>query len=172
MTYSFYNADCIQAMKQYDDNYFDLAVCDPPYGIKQGGDINATRSVKAKAKDYHTFADDSAPPAEYFAELFRVSKNQIIFGANHMADRIGRPSSCWIVWDKQNGDNDFADAELAYTSFDTAVRIFRFRWQGMLQGDMKDKEKRIHPTQKPDSSDAKTGTVIRMDIQPVREKRR
>lgn len=86
---------------------------------------------------------------EYFQELFRVSKNQIIWGANHFISRIPYDSPCWIVWDKQNGENDFADCELALTSFKSAVRIFRFRWAGMLQGNMKNKEIRIHPTQKP-----------------------
>ncbi len=85
----------------------------------------------------------------FFAELFRVSDNQIIFGANHFIDRIPFNSSCWIVWDKENGDSDFADCELAWSSFNTAVRKFRFKWQGMLQGDMRHKEIRIHPNQKP-----------------------
>lgn len=85
----------------------------------------------------------------FFAELFRVSDNQIIFGANHFIDRIPFNSSCWIVWDKENGDSDFADCELAWSSFNTAVRKFRFKWQGMLQGDMQHKELRIHPNQKP-----------------------
>lgn len=90
------------------------------------------------------------PDEKYFSELRRVSVNQIIFGANHFISRLGSPdSACWIVWDKQNGDNCFADCELAWTSFQTAVRIFRFRWQGMLQGNMRQKESRIHPTQKP-----------------------
>lgn len=91
-----------------------------------------------------------APPDKnYFDELMRVSKNQIIWGANHFISKIPYDSHCWIVWDKENGDNDFADCELAWTSFDTAVRRFRFRWAGMLQGDMANKEFRIHPTQKP-----------------------
>lgn len=85
----------------------------------------------------------------FFAELFRVSDNQIIFGANHFIDRIPFNSSCWIVWDKENGDSDFAHCELAWSSFNTAVRKFRFKWQGMLQGDMRHKEIRIHPNQKP-----------------------
>ena len=89
------------------------------------------------------------PDKEYFDELMRVSKNQIIWGANHFISKIPYDSHCWIVWDKENGDNDFADCELAWTSFDTAVRRFRFRWAGMLQGDMANKEFRIHPTQKP-----------------------
>lgn len=147
-----FNFDCMEGMKRYPDKYFDLAVVDPPYGIGENGDKNKTRGKLAKAKDYKPFfgKDKDAPGPEYFKELCRVSKNQIIFGANHFADRLVNPaSSCWIVWDKENGNSDFADCELAYTSFNTAVRIFRFRWSGMLQGNMKQKEIRIHPTQKP-----------------------
>ena len=92
--------------------------------------------------------DDSAPPTkEYFDELSRVSKNQIIFGGNYFADNLPA-SPCWIIWDKDNS-GDFADAELAWTSFDSAVRIFKWRWNGLLQEDMAHKEKREHPTQKP-----------------------
>lgn len=86
---------------------------------------------------------------QYFKELFRVSKNQIIWGANHFITRINKDSPCWIVWDKDNGANDFADCELAFTSFPNAVRKFKYRWHGMLQENMKNKEIRIHPTQKP-----------------------
>ena len=93
--------------------------------------------------------DLNAPEQSYFDELFRISKNQIIWGANHFISRMPFDSSCWIVWDKDNGATDFADCELAWTSFDTAVRKFKFKWQGMLQQDMKNKESRIHPTQKP-----------------------
>lgn len=149
LDFGYYNMDCVAGMREFPDKYFDLAVVDPPYGIKQGGDTNHTRSVIATSKKYHAFDDGQAPDSEYFSELQRVSKNQIIFGANHFIDRIPIPSSCWIVWDKENGKNDFADCELAWTSFDKAVRKFSFRWQGMLQGDMKNKERRIHPTQKP-----------------------
>lgn len=94
------------------------------------------------------FKDNEAPDITYFESLIRVSKNQIIFGANHFISKIPFDSSCWIVWDKDNSGN-FADCELAWTSFDTAVRLFRFRWNGMLQEDMSNKENRIHPTQKP-----------------------
>ena len=87
------------------------------------------------------------PDDLYFIELFRVSKNQIIWGANHFGHLA--PASCWVVWDKLTGDNGYADCELAWTSFDTAVRKFTFRWQGMLQGNMSEKEERMHPTQKP-----------------------
>ena len=81
--------------------------------------------------------------------MIRVSKNQVIWGANHFISKIPFDSSCWIVWDKDNGKTDFADCELAYTSFKTAVRKFKYKWQGMLQENMKNKEVRIHPTQKP-----------------------
>lgn len=93
--------------------------------------------------------DIEPPPAEYFTELMRVSKNQIIWGANHFISRIPFDSSCWIVWDKDNGTTDFADCELAWTSFKTAVRRYKYRWHGMLQENMREKEVRIHPTQKP-----------------------
>lgn len=81
--------------------------------------------------------------------MCQKSKNQVIFGANHFITKISKDSSCWIVWDKNNHGNDFADCELAWTSFNSAVRMFRFTWNGMLQEDMKHKEERIHPTQKP-----------------------
>lgn len=98
--------------------------------------------------------------AEYFKELFRVSRNQIIFGGNYFAKEIGKDSQGWIVWDKCHPEGiKFADAELAYTSFDRKTRIFRFLWNGMcqgtplngtkMQGDKSLNEVRIHPTQKP-----------------------
>ena len=146
-----YNIDCMEAMQQIPDGYFQLAIIDPPYGIGESGRKNATRGLLAKAQAYTSYfgQDKDAPPPEYFAELRRVSRNQIIFGANHFISRIPFDSSCWIVWDKENGATDFADCELAWTSFKSTVRIFRFRWQGMLQGDMMHKEARIHPNQKP-----------------------
>jgi len=86
----------------------------------------------------------------YFKQIQRVSVNQIVWGANHFIENIPNAnSSCWIVWDKDNGLTDFADCELAWTSFKTAVRKFKFKWQGMLQGDMKNKQERIHPNEKP-----------------------
>lgn len=145
------NEDCMVGMARYPDKYFDLAIVDPPYGIGENGDKNKSRGKLAIAKDYKAFSGrDAEPPKEkYFQELMRVSKNQIVFGANHFISRLPFDSSCWIVWDKVNGNNDFADSELAWTSFDSAVRNFRFCWNGMLQQDMKNKENRIHPTQKP-----------------------
>jgi len=156
----FINGDCLEAMKEYPDKYFELAIVDVPYGIGEDGSKNYSRGLgigskkkKAlgKSKNYKPFyGNDLKPPEEqYFNELLRVSKNQIIWGANHFISRIPFDSSCWIVWDKKNGENDFADCELAYTSFKTAVRMFEYRWHGMLQENMKNKEFRIHPTQKP-----------------------
>ena len=146
-----YNEDCLEGMKRLPDNYFDLAIVDPPYGIGENGSRNHTRGKIAKSKNYKAFAGfDIEPPSnDYFKELFRVSKNQIIWGANHFISRMPFDSSCWIIWDKQNGETDFADCELAFTSFKSAARKFQFRWQGMLQGNMQNKENRIHPTQKP-----------------------
>ena len=144
------NEDNMELMKRYPDNYFDLAIVDPPYGINESGQTNKTRGKLAKSKDYGSKNwDKYSPNIEYFTELKRVSKNQIIWGANHFINKVPFGSSCWIVWDKDNGATDFADAELAYTSFKTAVRVYKFKWQGMLQQDMKNKEVRIHPTQKP-----------------------
>ena len=143
-----YNADCMDIMRGMADNSFDLAIVDPPYGINKdrprGAGVLGPKSCYA-TKNW----DRETPSDEYFNELRRVSKNQIIWGANYFMDKIAARSSCWVVWDKQNGKNDFADCELAYTSFNSAARLFVFKWQGMLQGDMKHKEKRIHPTQKP-----------------------
>jgi site-specific DNA-methyltransferase (adenine-specific) len=135
-------------MSQYPDKHFDLAIVDPPYGIgmdggKIGGD-NLGRVTEYQKKHW----DMVAPDKKYFDELFRISKNQIIFGANHFISRIPFDSPCWIVWDKDNSGG-FADCELAWTNFNTAVRKYTFRWNGMLQGNMKHKETRIHPTQKP-----------------------
>ena len=144
------NIDCMEYMATVPDKYFDLAIVDPPYGVKGDSFRSGMQGKKAKSTNYHAALwDQPVPDKDYFLELKRVSKNQIIWGANHFAGLIPDPSSpCWVVWDKNN-TGDFADCELAYTSFKTAVRKFSFTWNGMLQGDMANKEKRIHPTQKP-----------------------
>ncbi len=144
-----HHIDCMEYMKDIPDNHFDLSIVDVPYGINQGGGNNHTRGELAIAKDYKDYGDTKSPDKEYFIELMRVSKNQIIWGANHFISKIPFDSPSWFVWDKINGKTDFADCELAWTSFNTAARIFRFQWQGMLQGNMKNKEFRIHPNQKP-----------------------
>lgn len=151
-----FNQDCLPAMKEFRDKEFDLAIVDPPYGIGEGNKKNLTRNKNTfgkannwvKSKDYGGGEwDKSVPENQYFLDLFKISKNQIIWGANHFG--YLSPASCWIVWDKDNGECDQADCELAWTSFNTTVRKFQYRWQGLLQQYMKDKEERIHPTQKP-----------------------
>lgn len=144
-----YHGDCMDLMSTLADKTFDLAIVDPPYGIsvaktgKVGGE-NLAKVIDYGAKEW----DEFSPDLEYFFDLNRVSKNQIVWGANHFMDKINKGSPCWIIWDKDNTGN-FADCELAFTSFKTAARIFKYKWNGMLQGDMKNKEQRIHPTQKP-----------------------
>ena len=146
-----YNEDCLEAMKRMEDGKYDLAIVDPPYGLKYiYKHDNTGKNKHIKQKNYHYGTWDSSPPnKEYFDELIRVSKNQIVFGANHFISKLPYDSSCWIVWNKKNGDNLYADCELAWTSFPTAVRMVEYRWHGMLQENMRNKEQRIHPTQKP-----------------------
>ena len=147
MTSEVFNTDCLEYMRTLPDKAFELAIADPPYGIGCDGKIGADH--RGKCGDYTQKEWDSEAPAkEWFDELLRISENQIIWGANHFISRVPVDSPCWIVWDKKNSGN-FADAELAWTSFPTAVRIFSYRWNGMLQENMAHKEERIHPTQKP-----------------------
>jgi DNA modification methylase len=147
-------------MREMPDKSVDLVLTDPPYGLEigiktntGGGSVQSktlfgkTTVNKMPEKTDFILFDDSIPPTkEYFDEIFRISKNQIVFGGNYFGLP---PTSCYIVWDKDNGENDFADCELAWTSFKSAVRKFTWRWNGLLQQDMAHKEKREHPTQKP-----------------------
>ena len=133
----------MELMKRYPDKYFDLAIVDPPYGANDAFESKMTDSKKQASKrtKYKEF-ENIVPTEEYFAELKRVSKNQIIWGGNYFGLAGGV-----IVWDK-NG-TAFGDGEIAICSTHKSVRIFEFTWNGMIQGDMKNKEVRIHPTQKP-----------------------
>lgn len=158
-----YNMDCMEYMKTVPDKYFDLAVVDPVYGdVTAGGYITGKSQggVGPHKKHHDAIWNQEKTGKEYFDELFRVSKNQIIWGGNYFAKEIFRDSQCWIVWDKCHPAGiKFADAELAYTSFNSKTRIFRFLWNGMcqgtpgngtkMQGDKSLNERRIHPTQKP-----------------------
>jgi site-specific DNA-methyltransferase (adenine-specific) len=141
-----HNNDCLEAMKQMDDKHFDLAIVDPPYGIG----ANKMTLGNGKRKVYRGQNDwDANPPSkEYFNELFRVSKNQIIWGANHFIEQFSKNSSCWLFWDKGTGANDFADGELAWTSFNGAMRKIFISWVG-ANAKEKNEIDRIHPTQKP-----------------------
>jgi len=143
-----FNEDCLDVMRRLADKSVDLILTDPPYGAGFEVMKKITVSNCAAVGDYH-YGDwnNSIPGAEYFSEIMRVSKHQVIFGGNYFVEHL-RNSPCWIVWDKDNSGN-FADCELAWCSFSSAVRRFKYRWNGMLQQDMKNKEDRIHPTQKP-----------------------
>lgn len=144
--------DCMDYMATLPDKSVGLAIVDPPYGdtVKQGGYMSNQMGNKSHQKAYNcALWKQSRPDKKYFDELIRVSKNQIIWGANHFMSLIPFDSSCWIAWDKKRDAQDWADIELAWTSFDSVAKIFRFAWDGFRQGDMKNKEARIHPTQKP-----------------------
>ena len=148
MTIEYIIGDSLEIMKTYPDKYFDLVLTDPPYGIGESNEKNATRGNACKPTDYGYYDwDKTRIPKDYFDEMFRISNHQVIFGGNYYIDYL-KPTSCFIVWDKDN-TGDFADCELAWTSFNTAVRKFKYRWNGMLQENMARKEKRVHPTQKP-----------------------
>jgi site-specific DNA-methyltransferase (adenine-specific) len=139
---SFFNADNLEIMRGFADNEFDLAIVDPPYGIKasSGASTNGTMRKKIasgeiKGGDW----DDKIPTPEYFEQLFRISKNQIIWGGNY----FGLPASkCFLIWDKGESiyNRDFAECEMAWASFDKCARIFK-KFPNQID--------RIHPTQKP-----------------------
>lgn len=156
-TATLHNIDCMEYMATLPDNAFDLAIVDPPYfqGVNKSGYYGKGFSSLGvqRAKHYDTLPEWEVPQEDYFNELARISKNQIIWGANHFAGNFNSSSAGWIVWDKDNGKSSFSDGELAYTSFDRALRIFKYVWNGMHQGtyggNVKLNEKRIHPTQKP-----------------------
>ena len=136
-----HNADCMEIMAGYEDNYFDLAVVDPPYGININSNIGRRKGDVKKHKKQNW---DKLPPSEdYFKELSRVSKKQIIWGANNF--KYLNPSNGWIVWDKcLSGDVDFSEAELAFTNVKNNTKIFKLRAQSNENYSVK-----IHPTQKP-----------------------
>ena len=167
-----YLEDCVKALKRFNDNHFDLAIVDPPYGIKavqrmykgRAGYVNPKEKYGVK-KTNHAIKewDNERPSEEYWNELFRVSKNQIVWGANYFTDHLPL-SRGWVFWDKDvNGD--FSKGELAWTSFDFALKKVLYVWDGMRQGQQLNKmpckggnwkqgnpcglEKRDHPTQKP-----------------------
>lgn len=145
---NFHNIDNIKFMKQKPSNFYDLAIVDPPYGIDVAKNGKVGGNNCGTVKDYGAKTwDKNRPTHEYFVELYRISKHQIIWGGNYFINEL-MPTSCFIVWDKDNSGN-FADCELAWTSFNTSIRKFKWTWNGMLQQNMKNKQKRIHPTEKP-----------------------
>jgi len=137
------NEDNMELMARYEDNHFDLAIVDPPYGIN-ASEMTMGSGKNKKYKKGKKW-DNETPNLEYFKELQRITKNQIIWGGNYFADKL-KPSRCYIFWDKGiNGDCDFADGELAWCSFNKVLRIAPIRYKGFLGAD----NVRIHPTQKP-----------------------
>lgn len=151
-----YNIDCIEFMKQFPDKHFELAIVDPPYGIN--ADKNAFKNgVTCKANGFkvhkNTNWDNEIPSKEYFTELFRVSKEQIIWGGNYFTD-ILPPVMSWIIWDKMQYNFSFSDGEMGWYSKNTKMKIFRYargnesgfapKLKGTLRAGIN-----IHPTQKP-----------------------
>jgi site-specific DNA-methyltransferase (adenine-specific) len=135
-----YNEDCMAVMARYPDKYFDLAVVDPPYGININHSMGRRKGDKPsnyKKADW----DNEPPPIEYFTELFRVSQNQIVWGANHFISRMPYDSACWLMWDKKFSDDvSFAQYEMAWTSLTGTCKKFDKH---------PTQDNRIHPTQKP-----------------------
>ena len=143
--------DSFEILRSIPDKAIDLVLTDPPYGIaiarngmvgRQGQGVALTTKYKKVQWDKQTVTE------EQIKELIRVSRNQIIFGGNYIAHLLP-PSRGWVVWDKRVGETDFSDCELIWTSFNRPARMIHYLWQGMLQGNMRHKEKRYHPTQKP-----------------------
>ena len=145
------NCDCMEYMATVPDKYFDLAIVDPPYGI----DDKLYRSSYGKNNKgalalYSKNRWDIAPSKEYFEELKRVSKHQIVWGGNYFTNLLS-PNRCWICWNKDNPATNFSSVELAWTSFDALPNYYYYAWGGLSDGikGRNKKEKSIHPTQKP-----------------------
>ncbi|MBP7710756.1 MAG: site-specific DNA-methyltransferase [Rickettsiales bacterium] len=147
MKSEFYNCDNMEFMAKFPDGHFELAIVDPPYGIGADKAQNAGGEKWGFKQYKQTDWDSSIPSKEYFAELKRVSKNQIIWGGNYMTEHLP-PSMGWIVWDKEQRDFSLADGELAWTSFKKALRIFELS-RGKALANNNEDGGRIHPTQKP-----------------------
>ena len=141
--------DCINVMKNYNDNHFDIAIVDPPYGINMGNYERYGKKDEYKKGRYSKKNwDDNIPDDSYFKELKRVSKNQIIWGGNYFPYLWNNGCKGFIFWYKHQPVDNFSDGELAYTSFNKVAKCFDFAYYGGLEGNTK-AEKRIHPTQKP-----------------------
>ena len=139
MTVELLNIDCMEYMRTLPDKAFDLAIVDPPYGINAGKMTMGSGKHKfSKDKDW----DSAIPTAEYFAELFRVSENQIVWGCNYFTEHLP-PSPHWLLWDKKNPNLSFAEGELAWVRKGKNLRIFQ-HYSAMVEEGGK-----IHPTQKP-----------------------
>ena len=155
-----YLEDCVTALKRFNDKYFDLAIVDPPYGIGAGKRVGTTykEGVLRNKKGFGNTKlytaknwDNEVPTAEYWNELFRVSKNQIVWGGNYFTQYLPE-SRGWIYWDKKiinHQIDNYSDGELAWTSFDTVLRKVTYDWIGLGYCNSSEKGTRIHPTHKP-----------------------
>ena len=143
---NFYNINCMEFMQSIPDKHYDLAIVDPPYGIARAGQEKTfTKNPKHKRKHHENKGwDNEIPNAEYFRELERISKNQIVWGANYFVAHLTKGTMGWIVWDKGQHGLSMSDCELAYSSFNKATRVFTFN-----RGLIAQKGGSIHPTQKP-----------------------
>lgn len=139
-----HHIDCLEFMKQVPDNYFDLVLTDPPYGINFAKQHTGKGWVVRDTKEW----DKGRPEKKVFDEILRISKNQIIWGGNYFADLLS-PSQCWLAWDKGQRDFSLADGELAWTSYDKAMRFFTISRAEALQEKRHINPKDRHPTQKP-----------------------
>ena len=144
-----YNMDCLTGMIAL--RPFDVIVTDPPYGI--GADAKAAATggkmglCAMKTVYEKTNWDNERPQRTYFELMKYVSRHQIIFGGNYFADYL-EATMGWLIWVK-NANGNFSDGELAWTSWNKAIKKYEYTWNGMIQGNMKEKEERVHPTQKP-----------------------
>ena len=149
----FLNIDCMEGMKTFPDKHFDLAICDPPYGLNM--EVNAyNNGINCKANGFKAHLkkewDNAIPKEDYFNELFRVSKNQIITGANYFTKYLP-PTMAWIFWYKMQDNFSFSDGEFIFTSFQTKAKIFQYA-RGNESGFSPKSpfnSANIHPTQKP-----------------------
>ena len=169
LDFGFYNLDCMEGMKEFPDNYFDLAIVDPPYGINIGNSdriFNAYVSVGGVARSVERKpmiiggGNISTPKSirrsttvprrtpHILPNWNALRKQELYGGGNYFLEYLGA-TECLIVWDKRRRGLNFADCEIAWTNIKQPCRIYEFKWNGMLQEDMKNKEFRIHPTQKP-----------------------
>ena len=146
------NEDNMQLMARYPDKYFDLAIVDPPYGIGASKRKGSTKNGKylcgfdEDTRYKISNWDNETPKKEYFEELFRISKNQIVWGGNYFELPISRG---WIFWDKVTPVPNYSDGELAWTSFDKVLKKIKIHWMGKLRTGIERDYKCIHPTQKP-----------------------
>ena len=136
---NFYNTDCIEFMKSKPDKCYDLAIVDPPYGINFAKTHTGKGWTVRESKDW----DKGIPPTEYWEQLFRVSKNQVVWGGNYMTEFLP-PSMGWIFWDKGQRDFSLADGELAWTSFNKALRVYEYS-----RAKLNNNRGGLHPTEKP-----------------------